>query len=102
MGLILNYAALLALASAVMAQECPIFYEGRIPKGSKPTLFDDKKASPYNTEFVKGKSECPVSSRDVRIANPRRPDLLGTHQDPRREAFAGKQQRVRDERSLPY
>ena len=53
MGLILNYAVFLALASAVAAQSCAVVSEGRIPKDAKPSLFDDVNASPFDTELYK-------------------------------------------------
>ncbi|KAI9053200.1 hypothetical protein LZ554_003466 [Drepanopeziza brunnea f. sp. 'monogermtubi'] len=54
MGLTLTYTSLLALASAAIAQKCPIVFDGRVPDGTTPALFDTE-ASPFNTEYVKGK-----------------------------------------------
>ncbi|KAH7355437.1 hypothetical protein BKA65DRAFT_394768 [Rhexocercosporidium sp. MPI-PUGE-AT-0058] len=53
MGLISTYASALALASAAIAQNCPLAFDGRIPAGSTPALFDTE-ASPFGTGFVKG------------------------------------------------
>ncbi|EKD17470.1 uncharacterized protein L3040_005073 [Drepanopeziza brunnea f. sp. 'multigermtubi'] len=54
MGLTLIYTSLLALASNAVAQKCPIVFDGRVPDGTTPSLFDTE-ASPFNTEYVKGK-----------------------------------------------
>ncbi|CZT11692.1 related to endoglucanase c [Rhynchosporium agropyri] len=48
------YSAILALASIAVAQNCPIAFDGRIPAGSTPALFDTE-SSPFGTGYVKGK-----------------------------------------------
>ncbi|KAH6696685.1 hypothetical protein BKA61DRAFT_531087 [Leptodontidium sp. MPI-SDFR-AT-0119] len=53
MGLRSTYTSVLALASAAVAQNCPLAFDGRIPAGSTPALFDTE-ASPFGTGFVKG------------------------------------------------
>lgn len=40
-------------ATVLSFKSCPIQFEGRIPKGSKPDYFD-KETSLYNPGFVKG------------------------------------------------
>lgn len=56
MGLRSTYTSVLALASAAVAQNCPLAFDGRIPAGSTPALFDTE-ASPFGTGFVKGASQ---------------------------------------------
>jgi len=54
MGLRSTYASsMLALASVAAAQNCPLAFDGRVPAGSTPALFDTE-ASPFGTGFVKG------------------------------------------------
>jgi hypothetical protein len=50
------YLSLLALASTVIAQKCPIQFDGRVPKGSTPATFDSS-TSPFNPSFVFGAGE---------------------------------------------
>ncbi len=75
MGLKSTYGSLLALASAVMAQKCPLAFDGRVPAGSTPALFDTE-ASPFGTEFVKCSSNSSQQSnptkRNVPHANKRK------------------------------
>lgn len=47
------YLSLLALASGVLAQKCPLQFDGRVPKGSTVALFDTK-TGPYNPDNVFG------------------------------------------------
>lgn len=48
---------LLAVAPAlVAAQNCPIQFDGRVPKGAKLGLLDTEE-SPFNADYVKGAGE---------------------------------------------
>jgi hypothetical protein len=49
------YLSFLALASAVVAQNCPLQFDGRVPAGSTPASFDQS-TSPFGTKFVFGQS----------------------------------------------
>lgn len=48
----------LALASAAIAQNCPIQFDGRVPAGSTPASFDTT-TSPFGTKFIFGQSSHP-------------------------------------------
>lgn len=50
-----TYLSLLVLASAAVAQKCPLQFDGRVPAGSTPASFDET-TSPFGTKFVFGQN----------------------------------------------
>ncbi|KAA8571311.1 hypothetical protein MFRU_046g00480 [Monilinia fructicola] len=43
--------SLLTLASVAQAQDCPIYFDGRIPLGTTPSAFDNANSSLYNPSY---------------------------------------------------
>jgi hypothetical protein len=73
-----HYLSLLALASAVLAQNCPLQFDGRVPAGSTPASFDAT-TSPFGTKFVFGQSELPICLDLDALLNLNRLDLEQDH-----------------------
>lgn len=74
--------SLLTLASVAQAQDCPIYFDGRIPLGTTPSAFDNANSSLYNPSYNFGASMFAVFFRSIPSNVSSRPYLESDNQNP--------------------